>query len=105
MILRLYQILSVILLPLILILLYIRKRQGKEDSARFNERVGRPMIPRPEEFLIWIHVASVGEAVSVLPIINKLLEQHRDIQILVTTGTVSSANLLSSRLPSRAFHQ
>ena len=82
-----------------------RKENGKEDISRFNERIGRPSKPREEGKLIWMHGASVGESVSMLPLIHKLLETYPDLQIMVTTGTVTSADLMSRRLPERAFHQ
>ena len=95
-----------ILYPLV-IKRYIKKRlqNGKEDVKRFNERIGRPQKKRPEGKLIWFHGASVGESLSMLPLINKLLESYPDAHIMVTTGTVTSAELMGKRLPERAFHQ
>lgn len=82
-----------------------RKKNGKEDIARFNERVGRPSKPRPEGKLIWMHGASVGESISMLPLIHRLLEIYPDAHIMVTTGTLTSAEVMGKRLPERAFHQ
>lgn len=103
---RIYNTLIRILYPLV-IKRYIKKRQlnGKEDIKRFNERIGRPTMKRPEGKLIWLHGASVGESVSMLPLINKLLEHYPDSHVMVTTGTVTSADVMSKRLPERAFHQ
>lgn len=103
---RIYNTLIRILYPLV-IKRYIKKRQlnGKEDVKRFNERIGRPAMKRPEGKLIWLHGASVGESVSMLPLINKLLEQYADAHVMVTTGTVTSADVMGKRLPERAFHQ
>lgn len=86
---------------------YIEKRKkiGKEDLKRFNERIGRPSKERPEGRLIWLHGASVGESISMLPLINRLLELYPDIHIMVTTGTTTSAEVMAKRLPERAFHQ
>lgn len=101
-----YNTLIRVLYPLV-ISRYIKKRiqNGKEDIKRFNERQGRPAIKRPEGKLIWLHGASVGESVSMLPLINKLLEQYPDAHVMVTTGTVTSADVMGKRLPERAFHQ
>ena len=82
-----------------------RKKMGKEDIKRFNERVGRPTKPRPDGRLIWLHGASVGESISMLPLINRLLEIYPDAHVMVTTGTTTSAEVMAKRLPERAFHQ
>ena len=101
-----YNSLIRVLYPLV-IKRYINKRKenGKEDISRFHERMGRPQKPRKDGKLIWMHGASVGESLSMLPLINRLLEQYPDLEIMVTTGTVTSADLMSKRLPERAFHQ
>ncbi len=106
MLIGLYNTLLRILYPLV-IRPYIKKRKknGKEDIKRFNERIGRPTKPRPEGKLIWMHGASVGESVSMLPLIQKLLEAYPDAYVMVTTGTTTSAEIMSKRLPERAFHQ
>ena len=106
MFLRIYNALITILYPLV-IKGYINKRKqiGKEDVARFNERIGKPKLPRPEGKLFWLHGASVGESVSMLPLINKILETYPDSHVMVTTGTVTSADVMQKRLPERAFHQ
>jgi 3-deoxy-D-manno-octulosonic-acid transferase len=85
----------------------IRRRtaEGKEDPERVAERRGIPSRPRPEGPLVWLHAASVGEAQSALSLIAKLLASDASLSILVTTGTVTSARLLASRLPERSFHQ
>ena len=86
---------------------YINKRcrKGKEDLPRFHERLGQAQLPRPQGKLVWFHGASVGESVSMLPLIHKLLELSPDISVMVTTGTRTSAEVMSKRLPARAFHQ
>ena len=82
-----------------------RKEKGKEDIKRFNERIGRPKLKRPEGKLIWFHGASVGESISMLPLISKLLEAYPQAHVMVTTGTTTSAEIMAKRLPERAFHQ
>jgi len=81
-----------------------RAARGKEDPARRNERMGRAMRARPEGTLIWIHGASVGECLAVLPLVSRLLEKPNR-SVMITSGTVTSAKLMAERLPSRAFHQ
>ncbi|MFI3241542.1 MAG: 3-deoxy-D-manno-octulosonic acid transferase [Alphaproteobacteria bacterium] len=103
---KIYNFTITLLYPLV-IRRYIEKRKlkGKEDIKRFNERVGRPKKKRPEGKLIWLHGASVGESVSMLPLIHKLLEHYEDAHVMVTTGTTTSAEVMAKRLPERAFHQ
>lgn len=82
-----------------------RLASGKEDPKRFGERLGEASRPRPEGMLIWIHAASVGEAVSALPLVEGLLAMATDRHVLLTTGTRTSAELMAGRLPPRAIHQ
>ena len=82
-----------------------RRRRGKEDRARFGERLGRPGLPRPQGRLVWMHAISVGESVSLLPLVARLRETLPDVRVLITTGTVSSAQLLRERLPAEVLHQ
>lgn len=91
--------------PLLELYLLHRRRAGKEDPARFAERHGIPSAPRPEGFLIWFHAASVGESMSMLRLIERVLTDRADARILVTTGTVTSAAMVAARLGGRVIHQ
>lgn len=91
--------------PLLEAYLQKRRRAGKEDPARARERRGRPGMPRGEGRIVWVHAASVGESMSMLALVDRLLALHPDIRILMTTGTVTSAGMMAERLPPRAFHQ
>jgi 3-deoxy-D-manno-octulosonic-acid transferase len=95
--LRLYRGATTLLGPFIYLFLLLRRRRGKEDRARFAERLGKADRPRPEGRLVWIHAASVGEATSALAFIDRLRETQPHLAILVTTGTVTSARLVASR--------
>uniref|UniRef100_B0T113 3-deoxy-D-manno-octulosonic acid transferase n=1 Tax=Caulobacter sp. (strain K31) TaxID=366602 RepID=B0T113_CAUSK len=86
-------------------LLERRAKAGKEDRARLNERLARPTTPRPDGPLVWLHGASVGESLSILPLVDRLRAERPDVQVLVTSGTVTSAELLARRLPAGAIHQ
>jgi 3-deoxy-D-manno-octulosonic-acid transferase len=103
---RLYRLATWMLGPVAPLVLARRAARGKEDRARLGERWGRPGLARPTGRLIWLHAASVGESLSLLPIIDRLLIRLPSVEILVTTGTVTSARLLVERLSSsRVRHQ
>jgi 3-deoxy-D-manno-octulosonic-acid transferase len=91
--------------PLLELYLRRRLRAGREDAQRFGERHGIPSKSRPDGFLIWFHAASVGESMSMLRLVDRLLEERRDLSILVTTGTVTSAAMVAERLKDRVIHQ
>ncbi|HWB48287.1 MAG TPA: 3-deoxy-D-manno-octulosonic acid transferase [Stellaceae bacterium] len=101
----LYRGLTTAATPIVIAYLKARRRRGKEDSARFAERLGFSADKRPDGPLVWVHAASIGEATSVLVLIERLLEERPGLQILLTTGTVAAARLLEPRLPPGAHHQ
>lgn len=103
--LKLYRFASRAAGPIAELALARRLRAGKEDPARIGERRGAPSRPRPEGSLVWIHGASVGESLSVLPLVSRLRAQRPEWRFLVTTGTTTSAQLMAERLPEGAFHQ
>ena len=71
---------------------------GKEVAGRLGEREGIDATIRPEGTLVWLHAASVGESVSVLPVLEAL-GRVPGVWVLMTTGTVTSAEMLEERLP------
>jgi len=101
----LYRGLTATATPLIVSYLKARRRRGKEDEARFAERLGVAGCARPKGPLVWVHAASIGEATSVLALIERMLDERPKLEILLTTGTVAAARLLEPRLPRRAHHQ
>jgi 3-deoxy-D-manno-octulosonic-acid transferase len=86
-------------------LLRSRAARGKEDPARLGERMGHASAPRPHGPLVWMHAVSVGESLSLLPLIGALKAERPDLAFLVTSGTKASADVLARRLPAGATHQ
>ena len=83
--------------------LALRARKGKEDRDRRYERYGYPSQDRPDGPLVWFHAASVGEAIAIIPLVERV--DALGINTVMTTGTVTSAQVVRDRLPGRTFHQ
>ena len=101
----LYQtILSIILLisPLIII---IRIFKNKEDKFRYIEKFSIPSIQRKKGKLIWLHGASVGEVLSIIPIIKYYDKKKYINQILITTSTLSSSKIIKKFKFKKVIHQ
>lgn len=99
----LYRGLATALVPLLHLLFWRRSRRGKEIAARKGERFGTARRGRPSGPLIWVHAASVGETMSILPLIERLAAEGK--AVMLTTVTVTAAELAESRLPEGCFHQ
>ncbi|HKR86979.1 MAG TPA: 3-deoxy-D-manno-octulosonic acid transferase [Phenylobacterium sp.] len=102
--LALYGAATLLLEPLAPRLLAARAAKGKEATPRLHERLGRAKRPRPAGRLVWLHAVSVGESLSLLPLIAAL-GRRPELALLVTSGTVTSAELLARRLPQGVIHQ
>ncbi len=96
-ILPLYGAATTLGVPALRLMLARRLRQGRELADRLPERWGEDATPRPPGQLVWLHAASVGETMSVLSVLEALA--GAGAQVVMTTGTVTSANLLAQRLP------
>jgi len=100
----LYKVLSIILAPITCLLVLYRCLLKKEDISRLNERFGCSKIARPEGKLIWFHVASVGELNSIIDLIKKI-KSEINVNILLTSGTVTSAEIAKNKLSDIVIHQ
>jgi 3-deoxy-D-manno-octulosonic-acid transferase len=90
-------------LPVASAFLAWRARQGKEDAGRRGERLGNAALERPAGPLIWLHATSVGETVSAASLVRRLHDLGPTI--LLTTGTVTAADVAEQRLSDAALHQ
>tara|TARA_Y100000591_G_scaffold101697_1_gene86448 strand:- start:1965 stop:3215 length:1251 start_codon:yes stop_codon:yes gene_type:complete len=101
----LYQIIISLLLFLSPIIIFFRIIKNKEDKKRYKEKFSFPTSKRNNGNLIWFHGASVGEILSVIPLI-KHYEKNKNInQILVTSSTLSSSKVLKKYKFKKTTHQ
>lgn len=100
-----YRLMWLLLVLPVGVLLLVRTLRGKEDFNRIHERFGWSSQQRPAGKLVWIHGSSVGETLSIQPLVQQLLQQDEQLHILVTSGTRTSAALMVERLPSKCIHQ
>ena len=93
----------IILISPIIILFRLLKK--KEDPIRFKEKFCQFSKKRSKGKLIWFHGASVGEILSVVPLIEKLEKNKRISQILLTSNTLSSSKIISNLKLKKTLHQ
>lgn len=98
-----YRLLGRSMYPFMGPFLAARARKGKEDRERRYERYGYPSADKPAGPLVWFHAASVGESLAVLALVERV--DGLGLNTIITTGTVTSANLMRARLPAATYHQ
>lgn len=114
---RLYQYAFLIASPLVCLLIHWRVKKGLEDQDRFHERYGH-INPKTAIFLenfkkqnvpiIWFHAASVGETLSIKPIVAAWKRKHPEHCIIMTTVTRTSAKIVETQFCPHmplVFHQ
>ena len=102
-----YKFFTYLFFPFSFAYLFLRKLKKKEHPTRYLEKLGKIEIERGENPLIWFHVASVGEAMSILPLIENFERDEKINKILITTITLSSGQILQKRYSqsTKVFHQ
>ncbi len=102
-----YRFFTYLFYPFAPIYLYFRKIRKKEDPVRYKEKLSKINIERGQGFLVWFHVASVGEAMSILPLIDSCIREEKINRILITSITLSSGKILEKRFSgnSKINHQ
>ncbi len=102
-----YKFLSYLFYPFSYFFLLFRKLKKKEDKDRYLEKIAKIKIKRKDGFLVWFHVASVGEAMSILPLVENLKENEKINTILITSITLSSGQILEKKYISnkKIIHQ
>ena len=101
----LYQIILSLLVLISPILIIFRIYKGKEDKIRFREKFSIPSKKRSKGKLIWFHGASVGEILSIIPLIENYEKNKLINQILVTSSTLSSSKVLKKFKFKKTVHQ
>ena len=99
-----YNIFLYIVFLLSPIIFFIRVLKGKEDPVRLKEKL---CIYSKKNNLksIWFHAVSVGELMSIIPVL-KILEKNKKIdQIIVTTSTISSAKIFEKQKFKNIVHR
>ncbi|MBN8512178.1 MAG: 3-deoxy-D-manno-octulosonic acid transferase [Rickettsiales bacterium] len=99
-----YNLLNIVFFPLYILLFFIRIFKKKDNWKSLKERLGFFTKKRPQCPLIWLHAASVGESMIAITLVNAISNKHPGYQFLVTTATLSSANILDKSLPNNAIH-
>ena len=94
--------LTFIFSPLIIIIRLLKK---KEHPTRFKEKFCFNTKKKVKGKLIWFHGASVGEILSIIPLIERLEKNKKIKQILITSNTLSSSRVLSGLKLRKTVHQ
>ena len=100
-----YRVLANLILIFSPLAILVRLFKKKEHPIRFKEKFGFYTKNKVNGKLVWIHGASVGEILSMVPIIEKLENNKKIKQILVTSNTLSSSKVLSTLRLKKTIHQ
>jgi 3-deoxy-D-manno-octulosonic-acid transferase len=98
-----YNILTNIAIILSPIIIIYRIFKGKEEVKRVGEKFCIYSQKKSNK-KIWIHAASVGELMSIVPIIRKLEEEKKTKSILLSTSTTSSAKIFKKLRLKKTSH-
>ncbi len=102
---RVYTALTAVVLPFAARARVRRLRRAEVPTHRAHEILGHASAERPGGRLIWVHAASVGESLSVLPLIEAMGRADPAQHFLITSATPTSAALIAARAPGGCIHQ
>ena len=96
-----YRFFTFIFFPIFGLIIFLRKVFKKEDNIRYKEKLfSSSFFPERNETkkLIWFHAASIGEVQSIFALIQKLDNDKKNIEFLITTVTLSAGNIVKKKL-------
>ena len=83
----LYRVLTTFLYPILILAIFFRKIRKKEDALRYKEKIFPScfnVVRSSNLKLIWFHAASIGEFKSILPIIEEINNNHKNVEFLIS---------------------
>ena len=92
-----YRNLIKFLFPLLILIIYLRKFLKKEDPTRYKEKILKFNQVKNKEELIWFHGSSIGEVLSIIPIIQHYIKQKNKLKILISSSTLSSGEIIKEK--------
>ena len=101
-----YTAILYIALPFYFLRMVLIGLKSPEHQKRLKEGFGMNSdFPSEDRKLLWIHAVSVGEVNASIPLVRSLLEAYKNIEILVTTTTITGSQMLLNKMGSRVKHQ
>ena len=103
--LSLYRCLTFLFFPFSKPVIKWRIKRGKEHAVRWREKLGESSVERPSGKLIWLHAVGLGEVLALRGLILELHKKDRNLNFLVTSSTVFSAEVFEKNCPPKTIHQ
>ena len=103
--LSLYRCFTFLFFPISKLIIKWRIKRGKEHAIRWREKLGEPSVGRPSGKLVWLHAVGLGEVLALRGLILALHKKEENLNFLVTSSTVMSAEVFEKNCPPKTIHQ
>jgi 3-deoxy-D-manno-octulosonic-acid transferase len=103
--LSLYRCLTFLFFPFSKLVIKWRIKTGKEHAIRWREKLGEPSVKKPSGKLVWLHAVGLGEVLALRGLILELHKKEGNLNFLVTSSTVLSAEVFEKNIPPKTIHQ